>query len=59
MKPSTWRRELDRGARKPVYWRNEYQRGRGETLEVRYRIYCDAMKSLGQPAKDFNDWLNS
>lgn len=57
--PQTWQRETDRRARRPIYWRNEYRATRQESLEARYRLYADAMESLGQPAVDFDTWLNS
>ena len=57
-RPNSWRRTIDRGARRPIYWRNEYQAGADETLEVRYRLYCDAMQSLDREPDDFDTWLN-
>lgn len=43
----------------PQRWRNEYQRPESETLEARYRVYCEAMHSMGREPKSFDDWLNS
>jgi len=31
----------------------------GGTLADRYAIYVEAMRALGQPAKTFDEWLNS